>query len=112
MNCVRFAYTTNKTAGSNIFNSDNSNIVNIKKQPCQIIKLHITYEILKFKPIIKTISNSSKLYTFYCYCLLQSQLFKYTCTQYFISRKFNKSVETIVKDSYPNSSSETFKPRK
>ena len=54
MNWVRFANAINKRTGSNTFNSDNSNIANIKKQPCQIIKLHITHKILKIKPMVKT----------------------------------------------------------
>ena len=42
----------NDTTITNIFNSDNSNMNNIKTQRCHTVKT-ITSRILKFKPIIK-----------------------------------------------------------
>ena len=52
MKCVRFANAMNNTTIIDPFNSDNSNIANIKTQHCQIKKT-ITNGILKFKPTIK-----------------------------------------------------------
>ena len=49
---VRFANVMNNTAIITTFNSDNINIVNIKKQHCRIIRI-IRIRILKFKSMIK-----------------------------------------------------------
>ena len=52
MNCFRFANATNNTTISNTFNSDNSNITNIKTQHCQIMTT-IKNEILTYNVMIK-----------------------------------------------------------
>ena len=52
MNCFRFANVMNSTNIINTFNSDNSNIANIKTKHRQIMTT-ITNRILKFKPMIK-----------------------------------------------------------
>ena len=50
MNCFRFANAMNNVTINNIFDSDNSNIANIKTKDRQIMT-NITKRVLKFKPI-------------------------------------------------------------
>ena len=52
MNCFRFANFINKTAIINTFNSEKSNVTDIKPQYRQFMTT-IKKRILKFKPMIK-----------------------------------------------------------
>ena len=52
MNCFKFASVINNTTIINHFNSDNSYIIKIKTEHCQIMTT-ITNIILKFKPMTK-----------------------------------------------------------